>query len=132
MGDYQNGMIYKLDTKTYTDNGVMFPCIRRTPHVVQELKRTYYHSLQIQFQPGVGLQSGQGTDPQAMLKWSNDGGSTWGNERWVSIGKAGAYKNRAIWRCLGEARDRVFEVAVTDPVNRVAISAELQYEPGSN
>ena len=41
------------------------------------------------------------TYPQAMLRWSNDGGSTWSNEHWVTIGKTGKYKNRAIWRRLG-------------------------------
>ena len=61
-----------------------------------------------------------------MLRWSDDGGSTWSNEYWVSIGRQGAYKNRAIWRRLGCARDRVFEVVVTDPVNAVIIAANLK------
>jgi len=43
--------------------------------------------------------------PQAMLRWSNDGGSTWSREYWVTIGQEGKYKNRAIWRRLGMARD---------------------------
>lgn len=128
MGDYQNGSIYKLDPNTYTDNGVVFPCIRRAPHLTDGLKRVTYHDLQIQFQPGVGLSNGQGSDPQAMLKWSDDGGSTYGNEHWVSIGKIGSYRNRAIWRRLGMARDRIFEVTVTDPVYRVVVSAELNAE----
>lgn len=67
----------------------------------------------------------QGANPQAMLRWSNDGGSTWSNEHWRSIGQQGHYKNRAIWRNLGEARDRIFEVYLTDPVYRVIVSAEL-------
>ena len=61
------------------------------------------------------------TKPQAMLRWSNDGGSTWSNEHWTTIGYEGKYKNRAIWRRLGWSRDRVFEVVVTDPVNAVII-----------
>jgi hypothetical protein len=47
------------------------------------------------------LSTGQGEDPQAMLRWSNDGGSTWSNEYWTSIGKQGKYQNRAIWRQAG-------------------------------
>ena len=61
-----------------------------------------------------------------MLRWSNDGGSTWSNEHWVGIGQQGKYKNRAIWRRLGQARDRVFEVVVTDPVKMVIVSANLK------
>lgn len=72
------------------------------------------------------------TNPQAMLRWSNDGGSTWSKEYWVSIGKMGKYRNRAIWRRLGTARDRVFEVSITDPVNAVIIAANLKASEGEN
>ena len=73
-----------------------------------------------------------GVSPQAMLRWSNDGGSTWSNEHWVSIGKEGKYKNRAIWRRLGQARDRVFEVVVTDPIKAVIVSANLKSSLGES
>jgi len=72
------------------------------------------------------------TYPKAMLRWSNDGGSTWSKEYWVSIGQLGKFKNRAIWRRLGMARDRVFEVAVSDPVNAVIVSANLKASNGEN
>jgi hypothetical protein len=72
------------------------------------------------------------TNPKAMLRWSNDGGSTWSHEYWVSIGAMGKYKNRAIWRRLGMARDRIFEVVVTDPVNAVIVSANLKASVGEN
>jgi hypothetical protein len=49
----------------------------------------------------LGLATGQGSDPQAMLRWSNDGGLTWGNEHWASIGKMGKTHARVIWRRLG-------------------------------
>lgn len=71
-------------------------------------------------------------NPQAMLRWSNDGGSTWSNEYWTSVGQMGKYKNRAIWRRLGMARDRIFEVSVTDPVNFVIISANLKVQGAEN
>ena len=72
------------------------------------------------------------SNPQAMLRWSNDGGSTWSKEYWVSIGAMGKYKNRAIWRRLGVARDKVFEVVVTDPVKAVIVSANLKATEGEN
>jgi len=72
------------------------------------------------------------TYPQAMLRWSNDGGSTWSNEHWTSVGQMGKYRNRAIWRRLGTARDRIFEVSVTDPVNFVIISANLKVQGAEN
>jgi len=72
------------------------------------------------------------TNPQAMLRWSDDGGSTWSKEHWTTIGAIGRYQNRAIWRRLGTARDRVFEVVVTDPVKAVIVSANLKMTGGEN
>ena len=132
VGDYENGKIYQLSRNFYTDDGQPIRRLRRAPHITTDLQRQYFHELQIQFQPGVGLSHSQGEDPQAMLRWSSDGGSTWSNENWVSIGKQGKYLNRAIWRRLGMARDRVFEVSISDPVKAVIISANLKAEAGEN
>ena len=132
VGDYENGKIYQLSRTFYTDDGAPIRRVRRAPHITSDLQRQYFHELQIQFQPGVGLSTGQGEDPQAMLRWSNDGGSTWSNEYWTSIGKQGKYLNRAIWRRLGWSRDRVFEVSITDPVKAVIVSANLKAEAGDN
>lgn len=132
VGDWENGKIYSVNFTEYTDAGETIRRVRRAPHITSDLQRQYFEEFQIQFQPGVGLTTGQGDNPQAMLKWSNDGGSTWSNEHWVSIGKQGNYVNRAIWRRLGWARDRVFEVAVTDPVKAVIISANLKASAGDN
>lgn len=133
VGDYANGKLYSLEHAVYTDDGAVIRRLRRCPHLVNDFKRVYHNSLQLQFQPGVGLDGiQQGVDPQAMLRWSNDGGSTWSTEHWVSIGLQGQYTNRAIWRRLGEARDRVYEVVITDPVKAVIVSAELDAVTGAN
>jgi len=162
VGDWQNGNIYKLDPNNYTDNGQEVRRLRRAPHLVTDLQRQYFDELQIQFQPAVGLapttssssttavagiaiaglavagttgistSSTAGVNPQAMLRWSSDGGSTWSNEHWVSIGKQGKYKNRAIWRRLGWSRDRVFEVVVSDPVFATIVSSNLKSSVGEN
>ena len=132
VGDYENGAIYSLENEVYTDNGDTIRRLRRATHITSDLERQYFESFQIQFQPGVGLATGQGQNPQAMLRWSNDGGSTWSNEHWVSIGAMGNYVNRALWRRLGWSRDRIFEVAISDPVKAVIISAELKASKGEN
>jgi hypothetical protein len=141
VGDYENGQIYRLDPNNYTDNGQHIRRMRRCPHLVADFQRQYFDELQIQFQPGVGLQGIEtfplgdndiGINPQAMLRWSNDGGSTWSNEHWAGIGKVGKYQNRIIWRRLGQARDRIYEVVVTDPVKAVIVSANLKASVGEN
>ena len=132
VGDYSNGKIYHLDRNIYTDDGQNVKRMRRAPHLTVDLQRQYFEELQLQFQPGVGLSTGQVNDPQAMLRWSSDGGSTWSNEHWTTIGKIGKYTNRAIWRRLGTARDRIFEVTVSDPVKAVIVSANLKMTAGEN
>ena len=82
--------------------------------------------LFIDMETGVGLASGQGSDPQAMLTVSRDGGRTFGNELWTTIGAVGAYTARVVWRRLGLARDWVFRVRITDPVKRVITFAALR------
>jgi hypothetical protein len=69
-----------------------------------------------------------GHDPQVMLRWSDDGGHTWSNEHWKSMGKVGEYGRRVIWRRLGmtlKIRDRVYEISGTDPVKVAIMGAEL-------
>ena len=67
-------------------------------------------------------------DPQVMLRWSDDGGHTWSNEHWRSMGLTGQWGHRVIWRRLGmtlKLRDRVYEVSGTDQVKIAIMGAEL-------
>jgi hypothetical protein len=134
VGDYQLGTVMQMSRNFYSDNtgNGTFPLIavRRAPHLwsKEDRERLFHSSLQIEFSPGVGLQVGQGSDPQAMLRFSDDGGATYGTIRTCTIGKAGRTKNRAIWRRLGQARDRVYEVSISDPVKRDIVGATLYAE----
>ena len=68
-------------------------------------------------------------DPQVMLRWSDDGGHTWSNEHWRSMGLTGEWGRRVIWRRLGmtvKLRDRVYEVSGSDPFRIYLTGAELQ------
>jgi hypothetical protein len=131
VGDYVNGNIYAFDLDVYADNGGVQKWLRSwraLPTGQNNLKRTAHHSLQLDCETGVGLNTGQGSDPQVMLRWSDDGGHTWSNEHWSPVGKIGVYQQRVFWRRLGmtlKLRDRVYEVSGTDPVKTVIMGAEL-------
>ena len=130
VGDYASGQLHQMSRQIYTDAGNVLRCSRRTPHVWNIDKRTrlFFGWLQVEFTPGVGLQFGQGSNPQAMLRWSDDGGFTSSSEHWVSIGKVGLTKFRALWRMLGHARDRVWELNYSDPTARDIIGSTLGAE----
>jgi hypothetical protein len=128
VGDFENGTIYEYTRKAYDDAGASLVALRRTPHVWDKGERNRVRQtwLQIEFTPGQGLNDGQGDDPQIMMRMSDDGGFSWGNEHWTSIGRIGEYKRRAVWRRLGMARDRVYEVRISDPVPRDVVGATLR------
>lgn len=122
VSDYENGKLYKLKSDVYTDNGEYIERELVTRHQANGARVTF-SEIWLEFEPGVGLQTGQGTDPQVMLQVSKDGGKTFGNEMWRSIGKVGKYKYRATWTRLGSAYDWIFKFRVTDPVKVVIVAA---------
>jgi hypothetical protein len=135
VGDFENGNIYAFDLEDYSDNGDIQKWLRSwraLPSGTNNLKRTAHHSLQVDCESGVGTNTGQGSNPQMMLRWSDDGGHTWSNEHWTSVGKIGEYYRRVIWRRLGmtlKLRDRVYEISGTDPVKLAIMDAELIVSP---
>jgi len=132
VGDYVNGNIYAFDLTVFSDNGDLQKwqrSWRALPQGQNNLRRTAQHSLQIDLESGTGLNLGQGSDPQVMLRWSDDGGHTWSNEHWSPMGKIGEYYRRVFFRRLGmtlKIRDRVYELSGTDPVKIALLGAELQ------
>ena len=166
VGDFENGNIYTFDLDVYADNNTPQKWLRSwraLPTGQNNLNRSAHHSLQLDAETGVGLNS-LTTDqnvflitenyeriitesgnrivagveqvptpaPQVMLRWSDDGGHTWSNEHWTSMGRIGEYGHRTIWRRLGmtlKLRDRVYEVSGTDPVKVAIVGAELHASP---
>ena len=135
VGDYENGNIYAFDMDTYADNGQIQKWLRTwraLPPGQNNLKRTAQHAMQIDLESGVGLNLGQGDDPEVMLRWSDDGGHTWSNEHWAKVGKIGEFYRRVWFRRLGmtlKLRDRVYELSMTDPVKTAVMGAELLISP---
>ena len=135
VGDFQNGNIYAFDLERYADHDRVQKWLRSwraLPTGQNNLKRTAQHSLQLDCETGVGLVTGQGNNPQVMMRFSDDGGHTWSNENWADMGKIGEYFRRVIWRRLGmtlKLRDRVYEVSGTDPVKLALLGAELAISP---
>lgn len=131
VGDYETGALYALDPDTYTDNSTAIVRQRTAPHITKELRRVAHLWFELDMEAGVGLSgSGQGTDPVAVLEWSDDGGHTWSNEHEADIGAIGEYKARVRWRRLGSARQRTYRVTISDPVKVVLIGADLGMDEG--
>lgn len=135
-------VLLELDPFVYTDWAPITPatpdgtkprvCTYSGPQLWEDLRLAKFYEFSIDWQAGVGTISGQGQNPQAMLRVSNDGGYTWSSERWTSIGKIGDYGYRCRWNLLGTGRMRVYEVTCSEPIFLCMIGARSIAEVGGN
>ena len=116
IGDFRNGLLYELDRDTYTDDSNSFIRTRRTRIFHEKGLSMTFRSLILDVESGVGLITGQGSDPQVMMRYSTDGGRTWSSELWSSLGELGNPEAKPQWINLGMGYDWVFEFSCSDPV----------------
>lgn len=126
VGDRLSNKIYEMHEDIYSDNGREIKRQRTFTHINNEGKRARLSELQVDFEYGVGLTSGQGSDPVANLEVSTDGGHDFGNMLPVSIGKKGDRKARAVWRRLGYGSQFTFRLTISDPVKVAICGAYLR------
>ncbi len=132
MGSSTDGKLYSLDSDTFTDDSDPLIRIATTQPYSDSQNRMKWDSLEVLFETGSGISTGQGSDPQAMLRWSDDGGHTYGNSIWRDIGKIGEYLIRSIWNKLGISRNRVYELTISDPVRATVIGAFAEVRKAKN
>lgn len=116
VGDSLSNKIGYLDPETYAEWGETLRMSWRYQPVYADGARAFHDSLELMLETGVGLITGQGSDPEVMLNISDDGGKTWRAAPNRSIGEIGDYDAVVKWDRLGSAKQRVYEMAVTDPV----------------
>lgn len=121
--DYSTGQVYKLQKNTYTDNGMAIVRTVQMRHIFNRGDNVTIGDVWVDMETGVGLSTGQGSSPMAMMSLSKDGGHTFGNERWASIGAIGNYKTRLRWRRWGKMKDGVFRLSISDPIKVVLADA---------
>lgn len=131
VSDYANGKIYRPDTTTYDDNGAIQAFELDTRHFFKDFNRVTVDQIVADFETGIGLANGQGSDPQVMLQVSRDGGRTWGAELFHSLGAIGDFVPPISQNRLGTARDFVFKWRITDPVKRCLTGFSIKATPGA-
>jgi hypothetical protein len=133
VGDLVTGDIYSMSPLVATEvDGAGIRRQRRflIPSDTQNYK--FISNLQLYGQSGVGLSSGQGSDPQIQVSVSKDGGHRFGPTKWLPLGKQGEYDRRTLWRgTVMRARNPVIDVVCSDPVPTRWISATADIEVGS-
>lgn len=125
VGDRENGNVYEMSLDYYDDAGDPKHWVRILTHLLDELQQVKYSSLQIGFEVGDGTQSGQGSNPQASLRVSQDGARTWSNYYTKTLGAVGKYKTQVRWRRLGIQQQCTFELSGSEPIKTVITGAYL-------
>jgi hypothetical protein len=88
-------------------------------------ERLIVDRLELKFESGLGLTSGQGSNPKVMLRTSTNA-KTWGSEVMASAGALGDYGRRIVFRRCGSSEKLwVPEVTVTDPIPWRISGAEI-------
>lgn len=111
VGDWESGNIYQLDLDAYTDNGAEIVRVKSFQHMTADNRRQFFTRLVLDMQAGVGNDGD--ADPLVNLRWSDDGGHTWGAMMTSPLGQVGEYLNKPVFNRLGSGRDRVFEVSTS-------------------
>lgn len=107
VGARNSGTVYTMSDTAYTDAGATIRRLRRAPHLSSENRRVRFASAELDLEKGEGT---AGSNPLMYLRWSNDGGKTFGSALESRIGESGEYGVRVRWSRLGAGRDRVYEV----------------------
>lgn len=131
VGDALNGNLFTLSRTAYSDAGTAMVRTVRADHSDESQMKITCHELQILCDQGVGLISGQGSDPQIALRWSDDRGKTYGNTHTRSLGAMGKYEWRSRWTNCGPYFNRTWEASVSDPVPWTVIGAFGRFSKGT-
>lgn len=129
VGSLSGSSVYELDPQCFTEDGAAIVRRRISPHVNSSMQRMRHDALTLDCSVGQALPYGQGSAPQMMLRYSDDGGHTWSSELWCPVGKQGDYRALVQWRRLGMARDRVYELTFSDPCGTAILGAQIAAQP---
>lgn len=134
VGDHTNGKLYEINMNTYMDDEDFIKRTRRTAIIRSNGARLFHNSMELMFEPGVGLPAGSafGVDPEVSLSWSDDYCNTWSTARTRKLGTESQNTKRVIWNRLGQSRARVYELTTSEPVRFAMVgcvsNVESSYE----
>lgn len=120
MGDAYTGKFYTPDLDVNDEDGATIPMILELPTLDNNRERATLYAFEVYLETGVG--TSEVPDPQMIMDYSKDGGRTYSNEMWRSMGAVGEYLTRAIWRTNVEFRQLSIRLTLPDKVKRFSIS----------
>ncbi len=140
--DGQPGVIQQFDDATYYDCvgapaslgtlGFPIPRDRITRLPWNGGLRQFLDRIEYSLQVGAGTDTGQGQNPQMLIRISRDGGNTWEREISLPLGKGGKYATRVVQNRMGSYRDGALWSRIVDPVSAALIGAQHYIRSGGS
>lgn len=124
--DATTGAVGILDPDTYTEWGDVLVDRRTFQPVYNDNDDLFHTRLQLVCDTGVGLISGQGSQPDLRLQVSDDGGMTYDEVPSRTLGAIGNFRTQVDWWRLGRAQDRVYQTIYSDPTPLTFSDAQLE------
>ena len=117
-----------LNLDLFTEFGDSMKSLRTAPVVADGQRPVFTSRLELVME--VGRVERQAEEPKVLLSWSDDGGNTFGNKLFGSLGKIGEYYQRIVWFRLGRAVNRVYKLEITDDVRRTLLECDVEGDVG--
>jgi hypothetical protein len=130
VGDKTSNKIGYFDTETYTEFGGTQRAEWTYQPIYADGRNAFHDRLEMILETGVGLTTGQGSEPEIMLEYSDNGGRTWASLPNRNIGAIGEYDKRVVWHRLGSSRARVYRASISDPVKLAVTDTQILVRGG--
>lgn len=118
--DNQSNRLFRPNFDTYTEAGEIISLEISLPTIESgDRDRKTLYAFELVAETGVGNSSVP--DPQVAMTFSRDGGRTWSNEMWRSLGRVGEYLTRAVWRQRVQFRQLQINLKITDACRRFVL-----------
>lgn len=122
MGDEETGKLAEFDEDYYLEYGDPLIWTLQSGVPPTFPSRGNVPRMDFNFTAGTGIASGDNpiqTNPKVSIRWSKDGGASWGNPVIRELGQQGRYKNHPfVTRCgIFSAHGPRVELSVSDPVH---------------
>lgn len=132
VGDYAQGKLYEVDPDSYSEAGNHLVFTIRSAPMHAFPSAVGINAMYIDTIPGTGLNT---TDihtsiPGLMMRYSDDGGKSYGGERVADTGAIGDFNKRVKFFGLGQTQEdgRIFELSMSAAVIRGITGAMIDID----
>lgn len=133
VGDHESGLLHRIDPDVYTEAGTHLVYTIRSAPMHAFPNCVGYNALYVDTIPGTGLNttSPHNLNPLLMMRYSDDGGKTWGGYREAPTGAQGQYSKRVQFHRLGQSNEdgRIFELSMSAAVIRGITGSVVDVDP---